>query len=219
MKEKTEKEKINKNKNKNNINVIKQNEENNKTIEINDLLTLSFKPNLNKPLKQEMFTQSPLANDKLLNEKIIKMRKTNFSNKLNNYEKNNREILRSDVKKDKHLLNYFLNNMNEGRMILGFEKQSNKDTFDIFIKQKKQIDEEQNKNNIADILNSKKKYPLFVMEIKIKNENNILEVFPNDNYEKLCLNFCKKNKLGEESYNQILELIKNKINEINGYSV
>ena len=217
MKEKTKKEKINKNKN--NINVIKQNEENNKTIEINDLLTLSFKPNLNKPLKQEMFTQSPLANDKLLNEKIIKMRKTNFSNKLNNYEKNNREILRSDVKKDKHLLNYFLNNMNEGRMILGFEKQSNKDTFDIFIKQKKQIDEEQNKNNIADILNSKKKYPLFVMEIKIKNENNILEVFPNDNYEKVCLNFCKKNKLGEESYNQILELIKNKINEINGYSV
>ena len=217
MKEKTEKEKINKNKN--NINVIKQNEENNKTIEINDLLTLSFKPNLNKPLKQEMFTQSPLANDKLLNEKIIKMRKTNFSNKLNNYEKNNREILRSDVKKDKNLLNYFLNNMNEGRMILGFEKQSNKDTFDIFIKQKKQIDEEQNKNNVADILNSKKKYPLFVMEIKIKNENNILEVFPNDNYEKLCLNFCKKNKLGEESYNQILELIKNKINEINGYSV
>ena len=217
IKKKIEKEKNEKN---NNIYLIKQNnEEDNKNMEINDLLAFSFNPNLNKPPKPKMFSHSPLANDKLFNQKIQEMRKTNFSKKLNNYEKNNRETLRNDVKKNIQLLNYFLNNMEEGRMILGLEKQSNKDTFDIFIKQKKQIDEKQYKSNVPDLLNSKRKNPLFVVEIKIKNENNVIEVFPNDNYEKVCLNFCNEHKLGVESYNQILESIRNKINEINKYTV
>ena len=218
FKKKIEKEK--KNEKKNNINAIKNNnEEDNKNMEINDLLSFSFNPILNKPPKQKMFSQSPLANDKLFNLKIQEMRKTNFSKKLNNYEKNNREILSNDVKKNVQLLNYFLNNKEEGRMILGLEKHSNKDTFDIFIKQKKQIDEKQYKCNVPDLLNSKRKNPLFVVEIKIKNENNVIEVFPNDNYEKVCLNFCNEHKLGVESYNQILESIRNKINEINKYTV
>ena len=57
------------------------------------------------------------------------------------------------------------------------------------------------------------------MEVKIQNENQIIEVFPNDDYEKLCMNFCVEHKLGKDSYNTILESIKKKIREINNYSI
>ena len=162
--------------------------------------------------------------DKLANQKISNLRKFNFMKRLNNFENNNREILKDDIKKDKRFLNYLLNNADEGRMNMGIERKSNKDTFDIFndakIKNKKKINEEKGyKSNVADILKSKNKFPLFEVEIKIKNENYNIEVFPKDNYENICLNFCREHGLGVESYNQILESIKKKIKEIDGYSI
>ena len=213
--------KENNEKNKNNINVIKTHEE----IELEDILKFSFNPKLNKPINQKMFSQSPLNNDKLVKDKIKKLRNFNFNKKLNNYEKNNREILSKELKKKKDILNYLINNVDEGVMRMGLEMKSNKDTFDIFINKK---DKNKNNNirnefghqsNVLDILNSKNKYPLFEVQIKFNNETSLLKVFPNDDYEKLCLNFCKEHDLGIESYNQILESINNKINEINGYSI
>ena len=162
--------------------------------------------------------------EKLSNKKISNLRKFNFMKKLNNFENNNREVLNDDIKKDKRFLNYLLNNADEGRMNMGIERKSNKDTFDIFDETKKKnknkINNEKGyKSNVADILNSKNKYPLFEVEIKIKNENYNIEVFPKDNYENVCLNFCKEHGLGVESYNQILESINKKIKEIDGYSI
>jgi hypothetical protein len=210
--------KENNEKNKININVIKSHEE----IEVEDIKKYSFNPKLNKPINQKMFSQSPLNNDKLVKDKIKKLRKFNFNKKLNNYEKNNREILSKEVKKKKDILNYLINNVDEGVMRMGLEMKSNKDTFDIFINNKdknKNINNEfGHQSNIIDILNSKNKYPLFEVQIKFNNDTSLLKVFANDDYEKLCLNFCKEHNLGIESYNQILESIKNKINEINGYS-
>ena len=46
-----------------------------------------------------MFSQSPLENDELLNKRIKNLRDTNFKNFLNNYEKNNREIISNNIKK------------------------------------------------------------------------------------------------------------------------
>ena len=219
IKKKCQKEKIEKEKN--NINVIKPQEENNKNIEIKDILNFSLNPNAKKPLRQKMFSQSPLANDKMVNEKIKAMRACNFSKKLKIFENNNREILRNDVKNNIILINYIINNEIEGRMNLSIEKKSNKDnTFDKFKKRKKNSCDGY-KGNLCELLNPKNKnnYPLFSLEVKIKNESNIIEVFPNDDYEKLCFNFCMEHKLGEDSYNQILESIKNKIKEINNYSI
>jgi hypothetical protein len=158
-------------------------------------------------------------------DKIKKLRKFNFNKKLNNYEKNNREILSKELKKKKDILNYLINNVDEGVMRMGLEMKSNKDTFDIFINNKDKNKNNNIKNefghqsNILDILNSKNKYPLFEVQIKFNNDTSILKVFANDDYEKLCLNFCKEHNLGIESYNQILESINNKINEINGYYI
>ena len=208
-------------KNKNNINVIKSHEE----IELDDILKYSFNPKLNKPINQKMFSQSPLNNDKLVKDKVKKLRNFNFNKKLNNYEKNNREILSKDVKKKKDILNYLINNVDEGVMRMGLEMKSNKDTFDIFINNKDKNKGNYIKNefghqsNVLDILNSKNKYPLFEVQIKFNNDSRTLKIFANEDYEKLCLNFCKEHNLGIESYNQILESIKNKINEINGYSI
>ena len=219
--QKMRQKKENNEKNKNNINVIKSHEE----IELEDILKYSFNPKLNKPINQKMFSQSPLNNDKLVKDKIKKLRNFNFNKKLNNYEKNNREILSKDVKKKKDILNYLINNVDEGVMRMGLEMKSNKDTFDIFINNKDKNKNNNNKNefghqsNILDILNSKNKYPLFEVLIKFNNDTSTLKVFANEDYEKLCLNFCKEHNLGIESYNQILESIKNKINEINGYSI
>ena len=212
MKQKLEKEKIEKQKN--NINVIKSQEpEKKNSIEIDDLAKFSFNPT-------KMFSQSPLANDKLVNDKIKKLRNFNFTKKLNNFEKNNREILNSNVKKDKLFINYLINNANEGRMRLSVDKKTNKDTFDKYKNINKNNDDESGyKSNVFEILNSKNKFRLFCMEVKIKNENHIIEVFHNDDFEKLCLDFCKKHNLGVDSYNQILESIKNKIKEINEYSL
>ena len=213
--------KENNEKNKININVIKSHEE----IEVEDIKKYSFNPKLNKPINQKMFSQSPLNNDKLVKDKIKKLRKFNFNKKLNNYEKNNREILSKELKKKKDILNYLINNVDEGVMRMGLEMKSNKDTFDIFINNKDKNKNNNIKNefghqsNILDILNSKNKYPLFEVQIKFNNDTSILKVFANDDYEKLCLNFCKEHNLGIESYNQILESINNKINEINGYYI
>lgn len=203
-------------KNMNNINVIKSQEE----IECEDILKYSFNPKLNKPIKKEMFSQSPLSNDKLVKDRIKKLKNFNFNKKLNNYEKNNREILSKDVKKKRDILNYLINNVDEGVMRMGLEMKSNKDTFDIFINKKdKNKNDFGHQSNVLDIINSKNRYPLFEVQIKFNNETSTLKVFPNDDYEKLCLNFCKEHNLSLESYNQILESINNKINEINDYPI
>ena len=75
-------------------------------------------------------------------------------------------------------------------------------------------------SNIKDIINKKElnNFYVFLVEININGENNVLEIRPNENYEELCLNFCKKHNLGTESYNNILESIKKKLDEIDGYS-
>ena len=215
MKQKYQKEK--EKNNKNNINIINPKEEENKSIVANELAN----PKLNKPLKKKMFSQSPLAKDKLFNDKIKNMRACNFTKQLKNFENNTREVLSNDIKNNKILINYLLNNVIEGRMNLAIENQSNKDiTFDKFKKRKtNSCDENGYKGNYLEILNLKNNYPLFCMEVKIQNENQIIEVFPNDDYEKLCMNFCVEHKLGKDSYNTILESIKKKIREINNYSI
>ncbi len=148
IKQKLEKEKIEKQKN--NINVIKSQEQEEKnSIEIDDLLKFSLNPTKKRPLKQKMFSQSPLANDKLVNDKIKKLRNFNFTKKLNNFEKNNREILNSNVKKNKLLINYLINNANEGRMRLSVGQKTNKDTFDKYKNiNKKNEDESGYKSNV-----------------------------------------------------------------------
>ena len=175
----------------------------------------------NKKFKNSML----LKNDTLVKERIKQMRNINFSKKVNYFEKNNREILLSpELKKNKKFLNHLLNNADEGRMILGLEKKSNKDNFDIFKKgkQNQKNNNEQNGylSNVIKIINEKdlNKLSVFILEININDENNILEVHPNDNYEELCSNFCQEHNLGIESYNYILDLIKKKLDEIDGYN-
>ena len=126
-----------------------------------------------------------------------------------------------DVKKNNRLLNYLLNNADEGRMNMALEKKSNKDTFQVFENEKRQNDENGYISNVFDILNPKNNYPIFTVEIKIQNDSKseALEIFANDDYEKVCQNFCKNHRLGEESYIQILEKVKRKIKEIDEYTL
>ena len=104
------------------------------------------------------------------------MRACNFTKQLKNFENNNREVLSNDIKNNKILINYLLNNVIEGRMNLSIENQSNKDiTFDKFKKRKiNSCDENGYKGNYLEILNLKNNYPLFCMEVKIQNEKHHL---------------------------------------------
>ena len=223
MIEKDKKEKEEKEKRKKELNDIKNLKNMNSNINSIELENCNESKNMDNN-RYNYFNKE--RSDKLENKKISNLRKFNFMKKLNHFENNNREILNEDIKKDKRLLNFLLNNADEGRMNMGLERKSNKDTFDVFDETKKKNksknkinDEKGYKSNVADILNSKNKYSLFEVEIKIKNENYIIEVFPNDNYENVCLNFCQEHGLGLESYNQILDSIIKKIKEIDGYSI
>ena len=210
-KEKIEKEKIEKEKKEkenkiiNNINVIVPEIEN------------KTENKENKKKKFRIFSSSK----ELEKKKIQNLRNLNFYKKLKYFEENNREILSLDVKKNNRLLNYLLNNADEGRMNMALEKKSNKDTFQVFENEKRQNDENGYISNVFDILNSKNNYPIFTVEIKIQNDSKseALEIFANDDYEKVCQNFCKNHRLGEESYIQILEKVKRKIKEIDEYTL
>ena len=197
-------------------NIKKRNDTNTNNINV-------IKPKKNSD-KINKISKTLFSNDKLLNKKINQLRNANFKKKLEHFEKNNREILLSEkMKKDKRFLNHFLNNVDEGRMFLGLERKTNKENFDVFVKIKKKGNNNEQKgclSNIKDIINKKElnNFYVFLVEININGENNVLEIRPNDNYEELCLNFCKKHNLGTESYNNILESIKKKLDEIDGYS-
>ena len=165
-----------------------------------------FSPNLNKKFNRAMFANSPLRNDELLNKRIQKLRDTNFKKFLNNYEKNNREILSDSVKRNKNILKELISCENKG-MRMDIEKRTNKDTFENF----------QNYDMIYSdnyILNNQFIEPLFTVEIKIKEKVKTIEVYPDDVPEKLAYDFCVKNQLGKGSFEKIVTIIKGKLEEI-----
>ena len=55
---------------------------------------------------------------------------------------------------------------------------------------------------------------LFIVEIKIKDEIKTIEVFKDDEPERLADNFCLENYLDEGSYEKIVYIIKKKLKEI-----
>ena len=166
-------------------------------------------PEINKKYNRGMFSHSPLVNDELLNKRINQLRNTNFRKFVTNYEKNNREILRDSIKKNKEILKKIINK-DKGYMFNYLEKKTNKDTFDNFKDYNYYLNNENCKNN--NIINE----PLFIVEIKIKDDDaKMIEVYQDDIPEKLAYNFCMENFLGNESYERILMIIKNKLDELN----
>ena len=169
-----------------------------------------FAPNINKNFNREMFIKSPLDKDELLNKRIKDLREANLDRIINNYEKNIRGVLSSDVKKDKNLLKEIIS-AEKGGMKLDMEKKSNKDTFDNF----------QN-FNLYDFIGLNNYFyeneinePLFSVEVKIKQNIKTIEVYKDDAPEKLAYDFCVENMLGKGSYEKIVNIIKEKLDEIN----
>ena len=147
-----------------------------------------FSPEVNKKFNRGMFTHSPLVNDKLLKKRINTLRNTNFKKFVYNYKKN-KKILKEIVNEEKKY------------MKLDIEKKTNKDTFDKF------KDNKLYNNYISN-------EPLFIVEIKIKEEIKRIEVYQDDNLEKITYDFCIENSLGESSFEKILMIIKEKKEEI-----
>ena len=56
---------------------------------------------------------------------------------------------------------------------------------------------------------------MFSVEIKIKQNIKTIEVYPDDIPEKLAYDFCVENMLGKGSYEKIVNIIKDKLDEIN----
>ena len=169
-----------------------------------------FAPNINKNFNREMFIKSPLDKDELLNKRIKDLREANLDRIINNYEKNIRGVLSSDVKKDKNLLKEIIS-AEKGGMKLDMEKKSNKDTFDNF----------QN-FNLYDFIGLNNYFyeneinePLFSVEVKIKQNIKTIEVYKDDAPEKLAYDFCVENMLGKGSYEKIIKKKKKKLDEIN----
>ena len=79
-------------------------------------------------------------------------------------------------------------------------------------KGKKQKDNYKNYNN--ELNNKLLDEPLFIVEIKIKNEIKMIEIHLDDAPEKVVYDFCNNNHLGEASYEKICLIINNKLNEI-----
>ena len=168
-----------------------------------------FYPDTNKKYNKGMFSHSPLVNDELLNKRINKLRETNYKKFVTNYERNNREIISDSIKKNKEILKQIINK-DRGYMFDYLEKKTNKDTFDNFKNYNFYFNNENIKNN--NIINE----PLFIVEIKIKDNNaKMIEVYKDDIPEKLAYNFCIENLLGSESYERILMIIKSKLDELN----
>ena len=169
-----------------------------------------FIPNTNKKFNREMFSRSPLDKDELLNKRIKDLREANLDRIINNYEKNTREVLSNDIKKDKNLMKEIIAN-DRGGMKLDMEKRTNKDTFDNF--QTFNFYDLPGLNNY--FYNNRINEPLFSVEIKIKQNIKTIEVYPDDIPEKLAYDFCVENMLGKGSYEKIVNIIKDKLDEIN----
>ena len=182
--------------------------------------TYDFKPNINKKLNREMFSQSPLNNDELVNKRIKDLRDANLFRFIQNYEKNNREIISNEIKSDKNLLKEYIFSEKKN-MKLDMEKKTNKDTFDNFINLYDLPSFENEIYDKYDICNDKNiqlNEPLFTVEIKIKENIKTIEVYKDDAPEKLAYDFCVENSLGKGSYEKIMTIIQNKLDDIkNGY--
>ena len=156
----------------------------------------SYSPDINKKFNRGVLSHTPLLNDDLQKKRINCFHSTNFK-----YDKNNREFLINNVKKNKKILN---ENINEEKEImkLDIEKKTKKDNYDNF----------KNNDNIFnyDLINE----PLFIVEIKIKNEIKMIAVYFDDTPEKIAYDFCDKNSLGEGSYKRLFMIINNKLKEI-----
>ena len=195
-------------------------------LEIKESMKYTYTPKINTNLKVEMYSNPKLQNDELVKKKFEALRKLNFKKQLNNFQNNHREILSNDLlkekRKNKQILNHLINNANEGRMCMSLEKKSNKDTFEIYKKKyDKDGEEEGYRSNVVDLINLKnqKKHPIFDMEIKLQNENFMIEISDKDNYKKKCFNFCKEHNLGIESYEKMIKSIENKLKEIDTYNI
>ena len=158
-------------------------------------------------LKKSMFLNSPLKKDELLKRRIMELRDNNFKKVLNIYENNSREIISNKIKNNFELLKSILE-ADKGNMRLDIEQKSNKDTFDKYKNPKF--------NDYNALLNDEDNEPLFTVEIKIKNNIKTIEVFPDNIPEKLAYEFCVENNLGKTSYEKIFNVIKTKLDEING---
>ena len=169
-----------------------------------------FKPNINKNFNREMFANSPLDKDELLNKRIKDIRDANLNRLINNYEKNIRGVLTEEMKKDKNLLLQEIIMEENRNMKLGNEKRTNKDTFDNY-----QNFNFYNMPNYNYFFNENEiNEPLFTVEIKIKQNIKSIEVYQDDIPEKLAYDFCLENSLGKGSYEKIVNIIKAKLNEI-----
>jgi hypothetical protein len=171
----------------------------------------NYAPNINKNFNREMFNNSPLIQDELLNKRIKDLRNANLERLINNYEKNTRGILSDNIKKDKNLIKQIIE-ADKGNMKLDMEKRTNKDTFDNF-----QNFNFYNMPNYNYYFNQNEKIiqePLFTVEIKIKQNIKTIEVYQDDVPEKLAYDFCIENSLGTGSYEKIVNIIKSKLIEI-----
>ena len=166
-----------------------------------------FFPNINKKLDRGMFAHSPLKDDLLLNKRIQNLRETNLKKFIDNYEKNNREVLSNEIKKNQYLLKELIMAENKN-MRMEIEKRTNKDTFENF-----QNFDVFNYDNYY--YNNPQNEPLFTVEIKIKQNIKTIEVYQDDEPEKLAYDFCIENMLGKGSYEKIVTIIKSKLQEIN----
>ena len=169
-----------------------------------------FIPNTNKKFNREMFDKSPLDQDELLNKRIKDLRDANLARIIYNYEKNTREILSNDLKKDKNLLLNEILLEDKSGMKLDMEKKTNKDTFDNF--QNFNFYDFPNLDNY--LYQNKMAEPLFSVEIKIKKNIKTIDVYQDDVPEKLAYDFCVENMLGKGSYEKIVNIIKDKLDEI-----
>ena len=169
-----------------------------------------FKPNINKKFNREMFSNSPLDKDELLNKRIKDLRDANLTRLINNYEKNIRGVLTEEMKKDKNLLLQEIIMEENRNMKLGNEKRTNKDTFDNY-----QNFNFYNMPNYNYFFNQNEiNEPLFTVEIKIKQNIKSIEVYQDNVPEKLAYDFCLENSLGKGSYEKIVNIIKAKLDEI-----
>ena len=167
----------------------------------------NFEPNINKKFNRHMFSKSPLDKDELVNKRIKDLRSANLSRSIQNYEKNNREILSNEVKNDENLVKKIIFEEKKS-MKLDIEKKTYKDTFDNF-QNYNEIPNHENVFYYKEIIE-----PLFTVEIKIKQNIKTIDVYQNNIPEKLAYEFCVENSLGKSSYDKIVNIIKAKLEKI-----
>ena len=194
--------------NKNNFNLsIKSYKNNDKNIKENISNENKINSETHFQLKRSMFLNSPLRKDELLNKRLMELRNSNFKKIVNIYENNSREVISNKIKNNIKLLKNILE-ADKGNMRFDIEQKTNKDTFEKYKNPKF--------NDYNAFLNDEDNEPLFTVEIKIKNNIKTIEVFPDNIPEKLAYEFCAENNLGKASYEKIFNVIKTKLDEING---